>query len=59
MTILMGAIIVVVAILSFLAGFIMGCRFANAYLKANGLLLDEPKAAVVKDFGKDDHDRQS
>ena len=59
MTILVGAIIVGVAILSFLAGFIMGCRFANAYLKANGLLLDEPKAAVVKDFGKDDPGHRS
>jgi hypothetical protein len=56
MSMLMGAIIVVVAILSFLGGFIMGCNFTKSYLKANGLLLDEPKPAAAKGCGKGDCD---
>lgn len=53
MSLLAIAAIIVVGLFSFLAGFIMGSRFTKAYLRANGLLLDEPKEAVAKACGNE------
>lgn len=44
---------VVVGLFSFLVGFIMGSNFTKAYLRANGLLLDEPKPAQAHGCGKE------
>ena len=37
---------VVIAMVVFLVGFITGSNFTKAYLRANGLLLDEAKPAA-------------
>lgn len=47
MSALVIAILVVVALFSFLGGFIMGSGFTKGHLRANGLLLDEPNPANV------------
>ena len=54
MSMLWGAILVIVALFAFLGGFIMGSKFTKSYLEANGLLLNEPKAAAAKGCGKSD-----
>ena len=56
MSLLAIAIIVIVGLFSFLAGFIVGSNFTKAYLRANGLLLDEPKPAQNHGCGKENCD---
>lgn len=52
MVILWIAIAIFIVLIVFLAGFIMGSQFTKAYLRANGLLLDEPKPEAAKGCGK-------
>jgi len=53
MSALMIVILVIVALFSFLGGFLLGINFTKSYLRANGLLLDESKPAQNQGCGKD------
>lgn len=41
------ALAVVALMVTFLVGFIMGSAFTKAYLRVNGLLLEEPKPTTA------------